>query len=127
MEDAKYVELELQLKKITEQLGFLEKKIDQLLAARVEPRPFSKPFSKPYGQKPYGQKPFGQKPFGGPNKYGGPRQGGQGQGFNRNYSNNQGRTRTAFYEGGAGAKHEGSPSQGHFKKKFAPHRPHRPS
>lgn len=125
-------ELAMQLKRISEQLGFLEKKIDQLLAARVEHKPFGqKPFGqKPYGQKPYGQKSFGQKPYGA-NRYGGGSQRPD-QGFKRSYANNEGRTRTAFYEGGTGGAahrkdHQGPSTQGHFKKKFQPHRPHRPS
>lgn len=90
-------ELAMQLKKISDHLVFLEKKIDQLLDARREQRPSFG--SKPFGQKSYGQKPYGQKPFGGPNRYGSDRP-----------------------SGGPPRRHGG-----HFQKKFTPHHGQRPS
>ncbi len=99
-------ELAMQLKKISEHLVFLEKKIDQLLDARREQRPS------------FGSKPFGQKPYGGPNRYG----------SGRPQGSHQGRTRTAFYEGGG--RPSGAPPRrqgGHFQKKFTPHHGQRTS
>ena len=87
-----HTEILQQLKKISEHMGFLEKKIDQLIDSRGNSRPS----------------------FGGPNRFGG----GNREGFRppsresfrpRRPGGPDHGTRTAYYEAGGGRQHSGKP------------------
>ena len=92
-----------QVKRIQQQLGFLEKKIDMLLQQQPAAKPFQKPFERDRFRKPFRPSGEGRPPFRRFDRKEGEGQGqGQGQGGGE-------------YRGG-GEHRASSPTGGGFKK-----------